>query len=175
MIKLTVTMGLMLAAAVVLGLGNYALNPNDIPLIGYYPVIEYGPDSIIVPPSAEEGDPPFVNLKQAYGKYHDPGTIFLDSREPEDYQAGCIKGALCLPFDWFDDYWPDVEPLLSKDAQIIIYCSGAECELSLYEARYLRELGYEQVFIFFGGWSEWESHGFPTEIPVQESAPNETI
>lgn len=159
----------MLAAAAILGLGSNALNPDGIPLVGYYPEIEYGPDSVIVPPSAEEGDPPFITLKEAYGKYHDPGTVFLDSREPEEYEIGHIKGALNLPFDWVDEYWPDVEPLLSTDAQIVIYCSGAECELSLFEGRYLRELGYQNIFIFFGGWSEWESRSFPTEIPENES------
>ena len=157
-------MGFILLGAVVLGLISNAVNPHGAALVGHYPKIEYGADSIIVPPSAEPGDPPFITLKEAYGKYHDPGTIFLDAREPEDYELGRIKGAINLPFDWFDDHWPDVEPLLNMEAEIIVYCSGAECESSLYEGRYLQEIGYQHISIFFGGWSEWDSHGFPVDL-----------
>ncbi len=154
---------ILLGISVILGLGSNAVNPHGIPLIGQYEPIDYGEDGTIVPPSAMEGDPPFVSLKEAYGMYHDPSTIFLDAREPEDYELGHIKGAINLPFDWFDDYWPDVEPLLPKDAPIVVYCSGAECESSLYEGRYLSEIGYTNIHVFFGGWSEWVQHDFPTE------------
>jgi len=167
--KLLIGMAILAIAATVLGLGSNAMNSSGIPLIGYYPEIEYGPDSVIVPPSAQEGDPPFITLKEAFGKYHDPGTIFLDAREPEEYEAGHIVGAINLPFDWIDDYWPGVEPQLNKNAAIVIYCSGAECESSLFEGRYLRELGYQDLYIFFGGWSEWESRGFPTTTGGQNS------
>jgi len=167
--KLIGNMALMIVLAAALGLAGNVLNSEGIPLVGNYPRIEYGADSVIVPPSAEEGDPPFITLKEAYGLYHDPGTVFLDAREPEDYDLGHILGAISLPFDWFDDHWPDVEPRLAKDADLVIYCSGAECELSLYEGRYLRELGYEKIHIFFGGWSEWQTHGFPTETPQSGS------
>ena len=162
--KLVLIMGFLLAAAVAVGLLANAVNPNGIGLVGNYPKIEYGADSVIIPPSAEAGDPPFITLKQAYGKFHDPGTIFLDAREPEDYQVGHIKGAINLPFDWFDDHWPDVEPLLDKDTEIVVYCSGTECESSLYEARYLQELGYTRLYIFFGGSAEWESNDFPMDV-----------
>jgi len=156
-------MGFLLLAATVLGLASNSVNPRGVAVVGNYPRIEYGPDSAVVPPSAEPGDPPFITLKQAYGKYHDPGTIFLDTRDPDDYRAGHIKGAVNLPFDWFDDFWPDVEPLLDGDDEIVVYCSGAECETSLYEGRYLQELGYRRVFIFYGGLSDWVNRGFPAD------------
>ncbi len=161
--RVVIQMLILLGIAVVLGLGSNAVNPNAIPLIGKYQPIDYGEDGIIVPPSAMEGDPPFISLKKAYGMYHDPGTIFLDAREPEDYEHGHIKGAINLPFDYFDEHWPDVEPQLTKDAPVVVYCSGAECESSLYEGRYLSELGYSNIHIFFGGWAEWAQHDFPTE------------
>lgn len=159
---------LLLVASTAIGLGVNAVNPNGISLIGDYREVEYGADSAIVPPSAEESDPPFITLKKAYGLYHDPGTIFLDARDPEDYRMGYITGAINLPFDWLDDHWADVEPQLSKDATIVVYCSGAECELSLYEGRYLADEGYENVHIFFGGWAEWLEHDFPTVIPDED-------
>jgi len=161
--KLIVVMGFLLLVALAVGLAANAVNPDGVPLIGNYPKIQYGEDSVIIPPSADEGDPPFITLREAYGIYHDPGTVFLDAREPEDYQAGHIAGAINLPFDWFDDYWGDVEPQLELDAIIIVYCSGAECESSLYEGRYLQEIGYRNIRIFFGGWAEWAGHNFPIE------------
>ncbi len=163
--KVLPAMIFLLVASTVIGLGINAVKPDGIPLIGDYREVQYGADSAIVPPSAEESDPPFITLKEAYGLYNDPETVFLDARDPEDYRAGYITGAINLPFDWFDDYWPDVEPRLNKDAVIVVYCSGAECELSLYEGRYLAEEGYKNIRIFFGGWTEWAEQGFPTVVP----------
>jgi rhodanese-related sulfurtransferase len=154
---------LLAGSAAVLALAANAINPSGIALVGEYYEIEYGADSVIIPPTAEEGDSPYITLKEAYGMYHDPGTIFLDAREPEDYELGHIKGAINLPFDWFDDHWLDVEPLLDPEAAIIIYCSGTECELSIHEARHLQTLGYQNLYVFFGGWDEWVEHDFPTD------------
>jgi len=161
--RLVVSMAFLFALAAALGLTANALNPRGIPLIGHYAASDSGTDSVIVPPSAEAGDPPFISLKEAYGKFNDPGTIFLDAREPEDYQAAHIRGAINLPFEQIDQYWPDVEPQLPKAGPIVIYCSGAECESSLHEGRFLKSQGYENLFVFFGGWAEWANHGFPVD------------
>ena len=120
-------------------------------------------DSLIVPYSYDKNDPPAITLSQAMADFQSHNTIFLDARLEVDYKIGHIPKALNLPFEEFEQYYPGIEPLLSKDKNIITYCDGTECETSLFLARLLKERGFEKLKIFFGGWSEWEKAGLPVE------------
>lgn len=156
----------LVAASLVLGLGRNVVVPGRIPWVGDWAVKDsiaaaIGANPLAKPPSAQEGDPPFLSLSEALAKHYDPNVIFVDAREPEEYEQGHISGAVLLPFDWFDDYWPLVKDKLPRDREIVTYCSGAECESSLFLARYMRELGYEKISIFYGGWLQWQQYGAP--------------
>jgi rhodanese-related sulfurtransferase len=157
---------LLVLLSVVMGLGRNAAAPGGIAWVGDWAE----KDSVIAavssnlaakPPSAQAGDPPFLSLAEAMAKYDEPNVIFVDARVPEDYKAGHITGAVLLPFDSLDDYWPQVEGQLPKEREIVTYCSGAECELSLFLARYMKDAGYEKISIFYGGWVQWQENGGP--------------
>ena len=122
-------------------------------------------DSLIVPYSYTKDDPPAISLGQAMTYFQTHSTIFLDARLEPDYKAGHIPKALNLPFEEFEQYYPKVEPLLSRDKNIITYCDGTECEASLFLARLLKTKGFGNLKIFFGGWTEWNNAG----LPVQKS------
>ena len=130
------------------------VSDNRIPFIGSWPSI-LGSDSIIVPPSAEENDPPFISLDQAVTKFQSVNVLFLDAREMEDYEIGRIRGAVNLPYDYLEDYWDEVLAGVPTDREIVVYCSGSECESSLFLGREMAEKGYKNIFIFYGGWREW--------------------
>ncbi len=115
-----------------------------------------------IPPSYEKGDS-LISLEDAYNLYLGGEALFLDARDPFEYEEGHIKGAISLPFDWWEDYWEDVKPLLNSDQEIIAYCGGIDCELSLFLARDLKYQGYEKSYIFFGGWTKWIEAGLPVE------------
>lgn len=104
-----------------------------------------------------------VSLEQAYAMFLKKAAIFIDTREQEEYDEGHIAGSINLPFEFWDDYWADVEPELDPDTEIVAYCGGFDCELSLFAARQLKSLGYEHAYIFFGGWPQWVEAGLPTE------------
>jgi len=118
-------------------------------------------DSLIVPYSYQEGDPQAISISEAMMEFQAPHTIFLDARSDFDYKQGHIKGALNLPFEEFDGFYPEVASKLPKDKTIIAYCDGTECELSLFLTRILREEGYQDLKIFFGGWAEWVEADLP--------------
>ena len=122
-------------------------------------------DSLIVPYSYLKDDPPAISLGQAMTYFQTHNTIFLDARLEPDYEAGHIPRALNLPFEEFEQYYPKIEPLLSRDKNIITYCDGTECEASLFLVRLLKTKGFENLKIFFGGWTEWNKAG----LPVQKS------
>jgi len=154
---------LLVAIAALLGLARNSVAPGGIPWVGAWATVSVEADSILPSPSAQKDDPPFLTFAEAQAKYQDPAVIFLDAREPEDYAAGHISRALLLPFEQFDAYWPAVEEKIPKDSEIVAYCSGAECELSLFLVRHLRELGYTKLSIFYGGWLKWQNEKMPAD------------
>jgi rhodanese-related sulfurtransferase len=134
---------------------------GGIAVIGNWPSRTSSGEGPVIPPSAESGDPPFVTLEDAVAKYQSPDIVFIDSRDPEDYQYGHIKGAISIPFDYLDDSWDAFIDSLDWDNGYVVYCSGDECESSLNMGRYLYHRGFPHIFIFYGGWREWEDNSLP--------------
>ncbi len=151
---------IIIVLSIIVALISNTVSDNRIPLIGSWPSIS-GSDSVIIPPSAEEGDPPFISLDLAATKFQSKDILFIDAREPEDYEIGRIRGAINLPYDYMEDYWDEVLTDIAIDREIVVYCSGSECESSLFLARELVYKGYENIFIFYGGWREWERAKLP--------------
>jgi len=140
-----------------------SLSPQGITLKGSWSR-KVTQDSLIVPYSYQKDDPPAVSLDYAMMRFQSEGTIFVDARYPEDYKSGHVKGAINFPYEQFEQYSSQVMPKLSFDKEIITYCDGTECETSLLLARELRDRGYKNIKIFFGGWSEWQKVGLPVEV-----------
>ena len=105
--------------------------------------------------------PMMVNLE--FSKYHfDAGSaVFIDARDPEDYESGHIQNAINIPYDYYEDY-EDVINGLDDAGIYIIYCSGEECSLSIDLADYLyTEKLIDKLLIFEGGWPQWRDAGYP--------------
>ena len=149
-------------AGFVIGILNNSFSPRGIELVGNWgnKVIS---DSLVVPNSYEPEDPEAVTLSQALKSFESAEAIFLDCRVKEDFDSGHIKGALSLPWEEFELYFPEVKSSLGDAKEIVAYCDGTECELSLLLARELAQLGYQGVKVFFGGWLEWTRAGLPVE------------
>lgn len=140
-----------------------AIRPGGIAIKGSWPSRTASGEGPIIPPSAQEGDPLFVSLDDAVAKYQSPDIIFIDSRDPADYEYGRIAKSINIPFDYLDDYWDSVIDSLDRKRGYVIYCSGDECELSLFLGRYMNTLGFNNIFIFYGGWREWVENDLPVE------------
>ncbi len=156
-----------LLLAAILGLGFNFVLPNRIAYIGKYRTISSGSDPI-VPPNAALGDPPFIAVDVAQLEFISGGAVFIDCREPAEFECGTILGSINIPFDYLPDedlgkYFDSILCGVPKDCPIITYCSGEECDLSLHLARNLQAFGYTKVLIFFGGSREWEKSGLPIE------------
>lgn len=158
---------LLAVAAAVIGLGINLVSPHSIPFVGDYRELSSG-DGPIVPPSAEPGDPPFIAIDDAYLEYNEGKAIFVDARDDEEFKCGTIKGAISMPFEYLPDgdlapYFDSVLAGAPKDARIITFCGGEECDLSLQLARNLQVVGYTNLAIFFGGAREWEDAKLPMD------------
>ena len=113
-------------------------------------------------PPVQEVAPTFIIFEEALAFFNSGEGLFVDSRHEYDYKLGHIKGAVNLPLKELDTHtavyagWP-------KDKLLTVYCDGAECNSSIELAKKLSAAGFTNVKIFFGGWTEWQANGKPTE------------
>lgn len=101
-----------------------------------------------------------LSLIGAKKRFDEGSAVFLDARTKAEYEAGHIPGALHFYAEEFDSYAPEVLPQLPRDRELVTYCTGTSCKLSIHLAERLKELGYGNVKVFFGGWPEWTKAGY---------------
>jgi rhodanese-related sulfurtransferase len=68
-----------------------------------------------------------------------------------------IPGSICI------DSPTNIESFVSHDDNIVVYCSGPDCQASAFAYELLVRSGYEHVRRFTGGIYEWEIAGLPLE------------
>jgi adenylyltransferase/sulfurtransferase len=82
--------------------------------------------------------------------------VLIDVREEEERTLGYIKGDIFIPMDELDEKAESLLP--EKDVPIIIYCAvGIR---SLAAAKFLKKMGYTNVFSMAKGIEGWEAAGY---------------
>ncbi len=110
---------------------------------------------------------PRLSLIGIKDRFDRKAAIFLDAREPAAYEEGHIPGALNFSALEMDKFAPLVLPQLTdKKQELIAYCNGGDCTLSLDLARTLIEQGYKKVEVFEDGWPTWKNAGYPVNEGV---------
>jgi rhodanese-related sulfurtransferase len=153
--------------AAIMGLGVNLVSPNRIAYVGKYRSLSSG-DGPIVPPAAEVGDPPFIDMSQAHLEFTAGKAVFVDARDSYEFECGTIPGAVNIPFEYMPEgdlglYFDSALGGIRKDNPVLVFCGGDECDLSLHLGRNLQDYEYSAVQIFFGGSREWERFGLEVE------------
>ena len=105
-------------------------------------------------------DPKVINLEQAFVLFNN-GARFIDAREDIDYNEGHISNAINIYFYSLEGNENKLNGI-SKNEAIVTYCNGTDCDLSVLLGNKLAEIGYKNVFVFFGGWLDWVKANYPT-------------
>jgi len=82
----------------------------------------------------------------------------LDVRPPEEYAAGHVPGAINIASDALSGHLRR----LPKGREVIAYCRGPYCLLSVDAVALLREKGYKARRLV-DGFPEWKASGLPVE------------
>ena len=90
-------------------------------------------------------------------------ALFLDARDPAEYEKGHIPGAIRLTNAEAQNEPERMKALPVQGRPSIVYCEGGTCEASLDLARFLLESGFKKVLVYMGGYPEWEAAGHPVE------------
>ena len=87
--------------------------------------------------------------------------VLVDALAPIAFARSHLPGAINLTPDWVEERAPRRIP--DREAEVVVYCSGPDCETSVVVGRRLIELGYRNVRHYAGGKSDWVEAGFPLE------------
>ncbi|MGZ6312226.1 MAG: molybdopterin-synthase adenylyltransferase MoeB [Candidatus Limnocylindrales bacterium] len=93
------------------------------------------------------------------------GALLLDVREPHEWDAGHVPGALHVPLGRLETYLPLAAP--DKARPVVVYCATGV--RSLAGGRTLQLLGYQDVASLAGGLELWRAQGLPVEAPARLS------
>jgi molybdopterin/thiamine biosynthesis adenylyltransferase/rhodanese-related sulfurtransferase len=93
-------------------------------------------------------------------------SIFLDVREPEEYDQGAVPGAVHLPRGNLEFQVEGKLP--DKEAPVVVYCAGGV--RSAFAAQTLGALGYTDVVSLIGGFNRWKDEGRPWSAPATLTA-----
>ena len=109
----------------------------------------------------EEAGIHLIGLAAARSFLESETGAVLDARSPEQYGQGHLPGAIeCFVYE-LEQYLPHVLQEIAPDTPVMIYCSGEDCEDSRFLAQSLKEIGFQRLYVYQGGYDEWSRQGLP--------------
>jgi rhodanese-related sulfurtransferase len=87
--------------------------------------------------------------------------LIVDVREPQEYTAGHIPGAINIPrgvLEFKLDQFPDLQ---DRNREVVLNCQGGG--RSALATAAMQELGFKNAVNLAGGFGAWSAAGLPTE------------
>ena len=88
----------------------------------------------------------------------EPGTVYFDCREPNEYALGHIPNSVFIPRGNLET---KVEAAIPRDKKILIYCASGN--RSALAADTMQRMGYTDVASMAGGFRGWVDAGGEVE------------
>lgn len=90
-----------------------------------------------------------------------PNALLLDVREPAEFDAGRMPGAINIPRGLLEFKIGDHPQLSQRDCDILIYCKTSG--RAVLAALNLQRMGYVGVRSIHGGFDAWTQANLPVE------------
>ena len=118
--------------------------------------------SKVEPPKTIESTAPAkaksITYKQVLQLLKDPKVLVIDARNEHEFAEGHLPRARNIFAMEFEQHIPELIGL-DKDVRVIVYCGGGQCELSHEVSNNMIGLGFKKVYIYLGGWDDWNKNG----------------
>lgn len=103
-----------------------------------------------------------ISITRVKSLVDDPksGLVLIDARAPQDFAAGHIPGARTMPLSSFTGRAGDLDPSIANAKAIVVYGENPGSPVARGTTKRLLASGYEGVFFFGGGISEWRRGGY---------------
>jgi sulfur-carrier protein adenylyltransferase/sulfurtransferase len=92
----------------------------------------------------------------------DAPPLFLDVREPDEWEEGHIPGAVHIPRGRLEQRVEGLVP--DHGREIVVYCAAGP--RSAFATKSLGEMGYTRVVNLAGGIVDWKRNGYEVTIPI---------
>jgi rhodanese-related sulfurtransferase len=102
-------------------------------------------------------DVPSIDPEAAPAWLRQTHALVLDVREPAEYAAGHVPGALSLPQADLASRLAEIP----RERELLVVCQGGT--RSVRAARFLKQVGYPKVTNLSGGTAGWKAAGNPVE------------
>ena len=100
-----------------------------------------------------------ISVQDAFALRHTTGdVVFLDVREPQEYNLGKIPGAIAISRGNLEK---NVEGQVPRDKSVVVYCANGN--RSAFAADVMTVMGYAQVRSLREGFSGWVAGGGEVE------------
>lgn len=107
-----------------------------------------------------------IEIEPAVARDAMSSALLLDVREPAEFGAGRLPGALNIPRGVLEFRIDEYPQLAQRDSDILIYCktSGRAALAALS----LKRMGYTAVRSIHGGFDAWNGLGLPVETETTQ-------
>lgn len=134
------------------------------------PVVQSTPGTPRAPSSSQQAN--LIGLEIVIQHLTNATACFIDAREPAEYAAGHLRGALNIPSSAVYAEGDKVRSLVGLDTCVIVYCGGGGCEASHNVSDALRrDFEFKNVLIYEKGWEEIQSSGRLNDFIVTGDQP----
>ncbi len=86
--------------------------------------------------------------------------VIVDIREQDEWDEGHIPGAIHIPRGHLESRIEAKAP--DRGRTVLLYCAAGN--RSVFAAKSLEELGYDEPVSLAGGFTDWKRNGFPVEL-----------
>jgi 3-mercaptopyruvate sulfurtransferase SseA len=109
---------------------------------------------VIYPPPTPEQAAAAIGRQEVVAALRQ-GVTIVDARSPDHFADGHIPGAINIPYNDPFGYLPALQERALPEDLVIVYCGGDPCDESQMVFDLLKQVGYQNVRIYFGGWLDW--------------------
>jgi len=142
---------IILAVALFIAIVFNSLRSNNIPLFGF---------SSAALIKEQQAKIPSITLSEAYDLYRKNKVIFIDARDPFNFEEGHISGAINIYPDEVSLHAASLKIKADQGFIFVTYCDGPQCLLSKETAHALILRGIPTVKVLINGWSLWLKAGY---------------
>jgi rhodanese-related sulfurtransferase len=118
-----------------------------------------------IPATKGKGIYKIVSLAQVIKLLSQRRGIFLDARNPEEYEKGHIPGARNIPAVEVDQHIDQIAAI-PLDTLIVIYCNNRDCHLGNMLADFLSVMEFKKLFLYEDGWDGWQNAKMPVDTSM---------
>ena len=104
-----------------------------------------------------------IGLAEAH-RYFLAEVRFVDARPPEDFAAGHVAGAVNVTIEQAQSgRFPDIVQTFDRQAVIVVYCVGGDCDASRLVAESMRAVGFVRAVTMTASYDDWAKADYPIQ------------